>query len=143
MRKDAKVLMADGSVKTADAIRVDELVMGDDRKPRKVITLVRGPEVFYRLMPTVGGDVELVESMTVTVITKEGKVKDIAVSTLWRMGAEKREGLRLMKNENVKGRLGVAYLPFSMKTLGKGWKTAFRVDGNGRFILADGTIVRG
>ncbi|WP_395042721.1 replicative DNA helicase [Flavobacterium sp.] len=45
--KGTKVLMYDGSLKNVEDIKENELLMGDDSSPRKVITIARGKEKMY------------------------------------------------------------------------------------------------
>ena len=45
--KGTKVLMYDGSLKKVENIKVDDLLMGDDSIPRKVLSLARGREGMY------------------------------------------------------------------------------------------------
>lgn len=47
--KDTPVLMYDGSIKPVQDIIVGDLLMGDDSKPRKVLTLARGREMMYKV----------------------------------------------------------------------------------------------
>ena len=51
-------------------------------------------------------------------------------------------GYRLIRTENVKGRAAIAHLPFLVKKIASGWCTAFKVDGNGRFLLSGGMVVK-
>lgn len=59
---DTPVLMHDGSVRMVQDIRVGDAVMGDDSTPRRVLTLARGEDDMYTLVPTRKG----YPSMTVT-----------------------------------------------------------------------------
>jgi superfamily II DNA or RNA helicase len=47
--KDTKILMYDGTIKNVQDIKVDELLMGDDSTPRKVLSLARGREQMYKI----------------------------------------------------------------------------------------------
>lgn len=48
------VMMADGSVKSVQDISVGDQLMGDDSKPRNVLSLARGREELFRVTPTKG-----------------------------------------------------------------------------------------
>lgn len=48
------VLMHDGSVKQVRHIKVGDLVMGRDSKPRKVAKLVSGTDIMYKVIPNKG-----------------------------------------------------------------------------------------
>lgn len=48
------VLMYDGSIKAVEDVRVGDLLMGPDSRPRKVLSLARGREKLYEVIPTKG-----------------------------------------------------------------------------------------
>lgn len=52
--KGTKVLMYNGSVKNVEDVVVGDLLMGDDSTPRKVLTLARGKDWLYDIIPTRG-----------------------------------------------------------------------------------------
>lgn len=54
--KGTPVLMYDGSVKKVEDITVGDLLMGPDSGPRKVLSLARGRDNMYRIVPKRGGD---------------------------------------------------------------------------------------
>ena len=47
--KGTKILMYDGTIKNVENIEVGELLMGDDSKPRKVLSLGRGKDTIYEI----------------------------------------------------------------------------------------------
>jgi SpoVK/Ycf46/Vps4 family AAA+-type ATPase len=51
---DEKIIMFDGSVKKAKYIQVNDLLMGDDSTPRKVLTTCSGKDEMYQIIPTKG-----------------------------------------------------------------------------------------
>ena len=51
--KDTPVMMYDGSIKMVHVV-VDDLLMGDDSKPRRVLSLNRGREMMYKVVPVKG-----------------------------------------------------------------------------------------
>ena len=51
---NTKILMSDGTVKKVQNIKEGELLMGDDSTPRKVLTLARGRDIMYDIIPTKG-----------------------------------------------------------------------------------------
>lgn len=61
-RAGTRVLMYDGSARAVEAVDVGDLVMGDDGSPRRVLTLARGVDELFTLVPRREGD----PSMTVT-----------------------------------------------------------------------------
>jgi len=52
--KDTKILMFDGTIKKVQDIKIGELLMGDDSKPRKVLSLARGEDSMYDIIPVKG-----------------------------------------------------------------------------------------
>ena len=48
------ILMYDGSIKKVQNIQEGELLMGDDSTPRKVLSLARGKDIMYDIIPTKG-----------------------------------------------------------------------------------------
>ena len=51
---DTKILMHDGSVKKVQDIKVNDQLMGDDSKPRNVLSLARGREKMFKITLTKG-----------------------------------------------------------------------------------------
>ena len=49
LSKDTPVLMHSGKINKVQDIKIGELVMGDDSKPRKVLSLARGKEQMYKI----------------------------------------------------------------------------------------------
>jgi superfamily II DNA or RNA helicase len=47
--KDTKILMYDGTIKLVQDVVVGDQLMGDDSKPRTVLTLARGKEMMYKV----------------------------------------------------------------------------------------------
>lgn len=47
--KDTGILMYDGTIKMVQDIEEGEFIMGDDSTPRKVLKLVRGKEMMYKI----------------------------------------------------------------------------------------------
>ena len=52
--KDALILMYDGTIKKVQDITIGEYLMGDDSNPRKVLSLARGTDMMYDIIPTKG-----------------------------------------------------------------------------------------
>lgn len=49
LAKNTEILMFDGTVKLVQNIIINDLLMGDDSTPRKVLSLARGKETMYRV----------------------------------------------------------------------------------------------
>ncbi|MEY4903436.1 MAG: hypothetical protein RLZZ292_1251, partial [Bacteroidota bacterium] len=95
--KGTKVLMFDGSFKKVEDIEVNELLMGDDSTPRRVLSLARGSERMYWVRQNRGMDYRVNESHILSLKRsrnegkhKQGDVLDITVkeylekSTKWK-----------------------------------------------------------
>jgi len=82
------VMMADGSIKRVQDIAVGEQLMGDDSTPRTVLSLARGREALYRVIPIKGDPYVVNESHILSLKhstnhgrDKKGDVVDISVRT--------------------------------------------------------------
>ena len=54
LKKDTPIIMYDGIVKNVQDVQVGDLLMGDDSKPRKVLSLARGKDKMYDVIPVKG-----------------------------------------------------------------------------------------
>ena len=54
MKIDTPILMYDGTIKMVQDIQVGDLLMGDDSKPRTVLSLARGQDKMYDIIPVKG-----------------------------------------------------------------------------------------
>ena len=52
--KDTPILMYDGTIKKVQDIKVGDQLMGDDSTPRNVLSLARGREMMYKIIPKKG-----------------------------------------------------------------------------------------
>ena len=52
--KDTPIMMYDGTIKMVQDIKVGDKIMGDDSKERNILTLARGRETMYKVIPTKG-----------------------------------------------------------------------------------------
>ena len=51
---DTPIIMYDGSIKKVQDVIVGDLLMGEDSQPRKVLSLGRGRDIMYKIIPTKG-----------------------------------------------------------------------------------------
>lgn len=54
--KGTKIMMFDGTIKNVEDVKVGDLLMGDDSTPRTVLSLARGKDKMYNIIPKNGGD---------------------------------------------------------------------------------------
>lgn len=86
--KDTPILMANGSIKRVQDIQVGEFIMGDDSTPRKVLSLGRGKDTLYKIIPT-KGDTYTVNSEHILCLKQSGrgqikKVKHVDSSIVYK-----------------------------------------------------------
>jgi superfamily II DNA or RNA helicase/predicted GIY-YIG superfamily endonuclease len=76
-KKDTPILMYDGSIKMVQDIKVGDQLMGDDSTPRNVLTLARGREMMYKIIPKRGTPYVVNEShiLSLKYSTNKGKHK--------------------------------------------------------------------
>jgi superfamily II DNA or RNA helicase len=54
LAKGTPIMMSNGEIKKVENIKVSDTLMGDDSKPRTVLSLARGREMMYEIKPTKG-----------------------------------------------------------------------------------------
>jgi len=70
----ARILMFDGSNRPVEEVRIGDLLMGPDSRPRRVLQLRRGREMMYRIVPKKGEPFVVNESHVLSLqTTNEGK----------------------------------------------------------------------
>ena len=62
MAKNTPILMYNGDIKMIQDIKVGDQLMGDDSTPRNVLTLARGREMMYNIIPKLGDKYTVNES---------------------------------------------------------------------------------
>lgn len=82
--RGTKILMFDGSVKNVEDIKVGDLVMGADSTPRNVLSLGRGREMMYDIIPTKGDKYTVNEShiLSLKMSTTRKIYKDIELGDI-------------------------------------------------------------
>jgi superfamily II DNA or RNA helicase len=85
--RDTPIMMYDGTIKMVQDIKVGDVIMGDDSTPRNVLSLARGKEQMYKVIPKKGDPyvvneshiLSLKYSSAVNKNTPKGTVRDISV----------------------------------------------------------------
>jgi hypothetical protein len=54
MKKGTPIMMSDGSIELVENIKVDDFLMGDDSMPRRVLSVARGQDKMYDIIPIKG-----------------------------------------------------------------------------------------
>jgi len=62
LAKDTPVMLHNGDIVPVQDIKTGDLLMGDDSKPRKVLSTCKGKEMMYRVIPTKGDSYVVNES---------------------------------------------------------------------------------
>lgn len=147
--KDTPILMYDGSIEMVQDICVGDVIMGDDSTPRNVLTLARGKEQMYKVIPKSGVPYIVNESHILSLKYRYTKtVVDMSVL----------EYLSLPDKNNYLGyRANIVFekppqktlmIPISdnmeyeimvVKTIVDDYY-GFEIDGNRRFVLGDFTV---
>jgi len=68
---DTPIIMYDGTVKMVQDIKINDLLMGDDSSPRKVLSLARGVEQMYKISQNIG-DAYIVNSSHILSLCLQG-----------------------------------------------------------------------
>lgn len=77
--KDTPILMYDGSIKMVQDVRKGDLLMGDNSKPRTVLSTTTGTEMLYLVMQSHGASYIVNESHILSLKNHIGEIKDICV----------------------------------------------------------------
>lgn len=83
-----KIMMFNGEIKNVEDIQLDDVLMGDDSTPRNVLSLARGREEMYDIIPTKGEKYTVNKSHILTLKSTgfanhpKGEVIDISVDEL-------------------------------------------------------------
>jgi len=96
------IMMYDGTIKMVQDVKVGDILMGDDSTPRNVLTLARGREQMYEVIPHKGDPYTVNESHILSLkwTTSKGKnkqkysVQDISVLDYLKLGKTHREWLK-------------------------------------------------
>lgn len=78
--KGTKILMYNGTIKNVEDIQVGDLLMGDDSKPRTVLSLARGRDKMYKIIPLNGGDPFVCNEPHILSLKKTGSYDIVNIS---------------------------------------------------------------
>jgi lon-related putative ATP-dependent protease len=80
--KGTDILMYDGTIKKVEDVKVGDLLMGPDSKPRRVLSVTRGRDMMYKIIP-VKGEPFVVNGSHILVLAGsghyEGQIKEVTV----------------------------------------------------------------
>ena len=135
-----EIIMADLTVKMIKDVKVGEYVMGDDFTPRKVLGTMSGRGMMYRVHQTSGEDY-LVNGNHILTVSDGNNTKDVNVIEYVKNNEiyGKFKGFRVVRN--IHGGAAVcAYSDLTITPHGKGDWCGISLDGNQRYLHADGTV---
>lgn len=80
LAKDTELLMYDGTLKKVQDILIDDLLMGDDSRPRRVLSTCSGKELMYRITQSRGKSYVVNQSHILSLKNiQNGEVIDISI----------------------------------------------------------------
>jgi len=114
--KDTEIMMYDCSIKKVQDIVVGDQLMGDDSKPRNVLSLARGREMMYKIIPSNGTPYTVNESHILSLKCQStGKIIDILLKDY----LKNIENLNQMKGYRVPINFNSKPVPFDPYIMGK------------------------
>lgn len=133
---DTEVLLPDLTTKRLKEIKVGDYVMGDDGTPRRVVSLVGGRAMMYRIKQDDATEYIVSDSHVLALRTAEGTKIDISLFAYMALAQSEREKLYGYKIINGKEHT----TRISVEQLSVGDYCGIVLDGNHRYVHADGTI---
>lgn len=145
---DTPILMADLSVKKIKDIGVGEYVMGDDGTPRCVLSLYRGESDMYRVKQSNAEDY-IVNSSHILVLRKGDEAKkkhlyeelpnimEMSVCMYMQKDSDFKKNYFGYKVDRTKGYI---LSQLEIEPLGEGKYCGLMLNGNHRYLHADGTV---
>ena len=129
---DTLIVMADGSLKKVQDIRVGDKVMGQDLKCRNVLELHHGETYMYEVRQK-GGDSYIVSEGHILCLT-DGTYIPVEIAEMNQRRGAKYEGYRVSRDGKFKK------TEIFITLLDEGEYYGFACDGDHKFLLADGTV---
>lgn len=132
------ILMYDGGIKTAKAIEIGDILVGDDGLPRTVTDTCSGNDVMYEVSQNNGhASSYVVNSKHKLVVKFSGGIpEEITVDDFLALDSSvQRTAMGIKSN-------GEQPSEISIRQIGRGEYVGWSIDGNMRFVLPDFTVVR-
>lgn len=126
------VVMADGSLKKIQDIKVGDKVMGQDFKPRNVLMLHRGKSSMYEVRQVGGMDYTVSEGHLLCL--SDGSIIPVEDAEMNLRTGSSYKGYRVFKDRKVKE------TEIYVSLLGYDDYYGFACDGDHKFLLEDGTV---
>lgn len=114
------VMMADGTIKMVQDVIVGDKLMGDDSKPRNVLSLARGEEIMYKITQEFGNDYVVNKSHILSLYDpKKNEIVDISIQDFLKIKDNEiyTDDYKIIKNNGLYGfkvnvRFGLKPIPF-------------------------------
>jgi len=142
-----QVRMFDGSIKNVEDVVIGDKVMGDDNTPRTVLSLARGEEEMYRVSYPFGEYYDVNASHKLVLVAsnskgrrKTGDITEVAVKDYIKWSEEEKvnnSGFKRDWQTQKQDNFNIKVTPIGVDNY-----YGFTLNGNHRFLLADGTVVR-
>lgn len=97
-KKGTPIIMYDGSIKKVEDIKINDLLMGDDSKPRRVLSLIKGIGKMYNVYQN-NGDTYTVNSEHILCLLNNNQKIEISVNEYMRLSLEKKLKLKGYKTQ--------------------------------------------
>lgn len=90
--KGTKILLYNGERKSVEDVEVGDIIMGDDSTPRNVLTLSRGRDVMYKIIPKIGEPLVVNKHHILTIVktkgNNKGQVIDIELNDFMKLNSK-------------------------------------------------------
>ena len=134
--KDTPILLNNGKIKKVQNITKEDILMGDDYKPRNILELSTGRSKMYKINQSKGDDY-IVNSNHILCLYSNilNDIINIPLSTYINMISRSNYyGVRLLDNGRI------IYSEITINELKEDDYYGFSIDGNHRFLLGDRTV---
>ncbi len=129
---DTPIKMYDGSIKKVQNIKVNDLIMGDDDTPRKILKLGRGIEQMYLIKQDKGINYRCNETHILSLIDDKNNKYDLEIKDYKNFNT-KLYGYKIINKKIIKYNIKIIKDKIDNYF-------GFTIDGNKRFKLGDDTI---
>lgn len=139
---EQEVMMADFSVKKLKDIMVGDQLMGDDYTPRNVLAVYRGRSEMFQIGQKFAEDYYVNDAHILTLFDdRTGELVDIPLEMYMQLSQIEKGRYRscqIIKCGDVVSK--TSHYPVSVKSVGESDWCGVRLDGNHRYLHADGTV---
>ena len=147
--KGTKIIMYDGSIKKVENIVVNDLLMGANSSPRKVLSVTNGIDDMYEIKQNRAINY-VVNSKHILSLkqsrndknSKNGTLVNISVKDYIKLSKKSKNNLKGYKVpvKFTKKKINQSLTGINVEYIGKDEYYGFMLDGDGLFLLEDGTV---